>query len=1489
MRTDQIGERVNYPSPAPNAPLRELRIEQVASQSPLAPRSCSPVSPLNDPSPRPSPRSHDAHSTTTNQQPHQSTTYPHNSSSVALQSRPSSADQDSKAEWLPYTLRWPILSIPIIFSLALSVVISVLCWFSNTHYGLGKDDGSSILLFGWRFTPTLVVVLYCQLTVMIFDDVKRTEPYSGMAKDGGADASTSILQTQRSWWHAIFDGFSKKKNSGRRGWVLVCSSFVYIVGFLIVSPLSSSLLTAEDVLVTRSIGFNKIVLSESSMPPLAPNRDAYFRTLGNVIQSIPTSAWISNDHFVLPFWPAGLGTPPLGPSLSIVGGTWESSGTVITTEFQCEPMKLLEKGSRNTTLETNHWNYTQEYAWLKMVSPSGCKFNLELDIESTLALEGGAIWSNLSTVTADNLFRLAESSKSGRDEHGYQANVSANCLDKELLLVTTPWVNSSASAYGGRVSVKGPAEFLPNFTIHAEVCSSYFYIGQAPIKATISPGYPSSLTFDELEYRQTRRPMPQGVLNVTKIQNLTMEEDWAQYLTTPTAGYRMGLFNGAGTVLSLNYNFDLWSMVQAKNLSSQAKDFKQRFLGELIYSSWFESGVTTSRIVTSQGQSMFTERRIVLVPEVGILMAIFFFLSFCLLISILWFSRLKYRPLHLVFDPASPLGVASLVASHRNVLAPFRSLDQATKQALQIALQKRKYLTHSGALAEAAHGESAGRARPLKSEAKPNWRPRVVHLRTLTLLVISLISLVVGLVVLKHFSDLAKLYQTAFVYQTSFTVFNRKISTIAPYSIVPTIFAVAVGLWWDSLDKTFRSLQPYVSLSKMSRNLAEGAGLSYQSSYWAWAALKAARNRHWLLFVITMGSTLSQVFVITMSALFNREPGFAMTAMNATRSLEIRQIPQIDSIFFPGGGLTEKVFGAKVMAKAYSNLATNWINTATIQLTLNGPEPAWSRNGWSFVPIELSSIPNTTTHPSQRTGDDSGADGSIHQSLRNISLTTTAIRGRVECSVVPDIGNSSSWLAKVDLTKPFALENFTDYPDLVSMNVSTNFTGLKSAYTFRHIMFHDSPWNTSAVSHPEQVACCANKSGNGIQESALGYWSANFGNAYPFTTKFFRDRWPLNFTAKWIHGPALNSPGRTTLLLSEIPRMQALNCKPIIETAEADVVVDQVTGTVYQYSILGDAVPASSAWSDSFVSTGQPDAEGMGWENVITSYGQIFFNSLLGAAQIKQIAGFGYQTWGSPYPFLDESESLDDKSFNVRDERQGLNLDFMSYAMYTMVNRDSEALLDYETLLNLTQLTFSTYFQHFVSGTGWAYQYIDEKPKWNQTYDYGDNGRPRFNATKAYPSLHTNRRPAVIVSNRIETLRMNALATWLSVGILLWLAVTAILVIALQRTYFGSLIRNVDSIADVLVMIAGSDNLLDLVESRDFEELRKSKDVVTRLGWFLDATGQKRWGLEVVGGENPVSWIKWHEDTMMSRMNTATTTSSKLWEGLRFRTKTFGL
>jgi hypothetical protein len=178
-------------------------------------------------------------------------------------------------------------------------------------------------------------------------------------------------------------------------------------------------------------------------------------------------------------------------------------------------------------------------------------------------------------------------------------------------------------------------------------------------------------------------------------------------------------------------------------------------------------------------------------------------------------------------------------------------------------------------------------------------------------------------------------------------------------------------------------------------------------------------------------------------------------------------------------------------------------------------------------------------------------------------------------------------------------------------------------------------------------------------------------------------------------------------------------------------------------------------------------------------------------------------------------------------------MDFMSYANLFQANMDPLVLLDPATLEKYSQRTFQTFFQHFASKTKW----ID-----GQSMVY--KNAPDDRAGKF----------EVATTQRIETLNMVASATWLSLAIIFILVVIlSICIVTLKIVYPDNIMRNnIECIADVLVLIEGSEALLQCAERHDTNMLTDN-GLRTRLGWFKDREGVVRYGVENAPG---VEWIE---------------------------------
>jgi hypothetical protein len=240
-----------------------------------------------------------------------------------------------------------------------------------------------------------------------------------------------------------------------------------------------------------------------------------------------------------------------------------------------------------------------------------------------------------------------------------------------------------------------------------------------------------------------------------------------------------------------------------------------------------------------------------------------------------------------------------------------------------------------------------------------------------------------------------------------------------------------------------------------------------------------------------------------------------------------------------------------------------------------------------------------------------------------------------------------------------------------------------------------------------------------------------------------------------------------------------------------------------------------------------------------SSYGPLFTTQLLNAPHVIE-------------PLLASSwlvhngsiEDLTSERFAIRDLDKGLNMDFMSYANYYLANKDPTLLLDPEKLLQHSEKTFQTFFKHFAA-TG------------TTTLGTGQTRSAVYDDSRRF--LSEEDRINWTLSERIDILTMNETATWLSLAIIFALIVILVVVIvALQTVYSSDSMQfRVECLADVLLMVAGSDEVIRMVHERGVEGMKKS-GVMTRLGWFRDKRGVVRWGIEVVGGN--VEWVDGLED-----------------------------
>ena len=140
-----------------------------------------------------------------------------------------------------------------------------------------------------------------------------------------------------------------------------------------------------------------------------------------------------------------------------------------------------------------------------------------------------------------------------------------------------------------------------------------------------------------------------------------------------------------------------------------------------------------------------------------------------------------------------------------------------------------------------------------------DWRPTILRRWTGLILIAFLACIAAALIALLVISKGPGLYQTAFIYQTVVSLDNSTGFDVAPYSIIPTIFAVAVKLWWGALEENFKRLQPYVMMAREPTKASRGVAISYINSPHIFASGNALDKGHWLLALVCLGAFWTEI------------------------------------------------------------------------------------------------------------------------------------------------------------------------------------------------------------------------------------------------------------------------------------------------------------------------------------------------------------------------------------------------------------------------------------------------------------------------------------------------------------------------------------------------------------------------------------------------------------------------------------------------------
>jgi hypothetical protein len=288
------------------------------------------------------------------------------------------------------------------------------------------------------------------------------------------------------------------------------------------------------------------------------------------------------------------------------------------------------------------------------------------------------------------------------------------------------------------------------------------------------------------------------------------------------------------------------------------------------------------------------------------------------------------------------------------------------------------------------------------------------------------------------------------------------------------------------------------------------------------------------------------------------------------RQLEIRRLPEV-YITKTRGSASENPQLSATISAIFGNYMTNWMYSATLEMTQSTAPLPWTREDWSFLPVDLASV---------RTQAKTIADAAKNPNLGayNVTVQTPALRARLDCRA-----SDLDWINDLDFSNK-TLWNSTSAPNNLTVGYELT-NSIQTGYSLgKWIPF---------LPTPDFLHCCSNITTGQPGESVIGYWSS-FYEEGPLTGDLIVAKIAIGKPLQKIYNDSTHIPSYfdntgSHWIWPDKPEVQSVNCTPIIEQADAKVTVDLYSGTVTNYTLLGEPESMSAAWVDKFVERANSD------------------------------------------------------------------------------------------------------------------------------------------------------------------------------------------------------------------------------------------------------------------------------------------------------------
>ncbi|KAF3187365.1 hypothetical protein TWF788_002283 [Orbilia oligospora] len=168
--------------------------------------------------------------------------------------------------WRPWEMDWPYLTFLNLLSFGLAGVTEYLIQLSDSigekgliQYKTAREVPIDEWI-AWKYTPTIVGVIFGVLWQVTDTEVKRNEPYYQMSRPNGAIAKNSLNVD----YFEFLSFLTPFQGIKYRQWAVACSAICYFISYAIVPNLLGALLDTEDLSDEEKAGGNEKYLRVDS-------------------------------------------------------------------------------------------------------------------------------------------------------------------------------------------------------------------------------------------------------------------------------------------------------------------------------------------------------------------------------------------------------------------------------------------------------------------------------------------------------------------------------------------------------------------------------------------------------------------------------------------------------------------------------------------------------------------------------------------------------------------------------------------------------------------------------------------------------------------------------------------------------------------------------------------------------------------------------------------------------------------------------------------------------------------------------------------------------------------------------------------------------------------------------------------------------------------------------------------------------------------------